>query len=135
MAKRRVSSEDLSSDDDYTAASTAQQPTKARRQPVKKKLKPTISDKNGPEDLDEEPDSQSWHHAPSIHIISSPKPLRVSLLEWYAGVHELRGMPWRKPYNSSLNRDGRAQRAYEVCEAILLWYPCQLKRMTLGMGI
>ncbi|KIM85727.1 hypothetical protein PILCRDRAFT_816934 [Piloderma croceum F 1598] len=118
MAKRRVSSEDLSSDDDYTAASTAQQPTKAhkaRRQPVKKKLKPTISNKDGPEQLlDEETDSQSWHHAPSIHTISSPKPLRVSLLEWYAGVHELRGMPWRKPYDSSLNRDGRAQRAYEV---------------------
>jgi A/G-specific adenine glycosylase len=124
MAKRRVSSEDLSSDDDYTAqASTAQQPTKAhkaRRQPVKKKLKPTISDKDGPEELDEETDSHSWHHAPSIHTISSPKPLRVSLLEWYAGVHELRGMPWRKPYDSSLNRDGRAQRAYEVCGTILL---------------
>jgi hypothetical protein len=40
--------------------------------------------------------------------------MRVSLLEWYSGVHEARGMPWRKPFDPSLGVDARAQRAYEV---------------------
>jgi A/G-specific adenine glycosylase len=40
--------------------------------------------------------------------------MRASLLEWYAGVHEVRGMPWRKPFDPSLDADARAQRAYEV---------------------
>ncbi|KAI0284597.1 DNA glycosylase [Russula aff. rugulosa BPL654] len=33
--------------------------------------------------------------------------MRPSLLEWYSGVHDVRGMPWRKPFDPSL-------RAYEV---------------------
>ncbi|KAI0688384.1 DNA glycosylase [Cytidiella melzeri] len=53
-------------------------------------------------------------HPTSIHVISDPAPLRESLLAWYAGVHEHRGMPWRRPYNAALDRDQRAQRAYEV---------------------
>jgi len=40
--------------------------------------------------------------------------MRISLLEWYSGVHEARGMPWRKPFDPSLGADARAQRAYEV---------------------
>jgi hypothetical protein len=40
--------------------------------------------------------------------------MRSSLLEWYSGVHEVRGMPWRKPFDPSLDADARAQRAYEV---------------------
>lgn len=53
-------------------------------------------------------------HSPLRHLISSPDPMRASLLEWYAGVHEVRGMPWRKPFDPSLDADARAQRAYEV---------------------
>lgn len=53
------------------------------------------------------------HHR-SQHLISSPDLMRPSLLEWYSGVHEVRGMPWRKPFDFSLDAYGRAQRAYEV---------------------
>jgi len=53
-------------------------------------------------------------HPRSQHLISSPDLMRSSLLEWYSGVHEVRGMPWRKPFDPSLDADARAQRAYEV---------------------
>ncbi|EKM57038.1 uncharacterized protein PHACADRAFT_92514 [Phanerochaete carnosa HHB-10118-sp] len=53
-------------------------------------------------------------HPLSTHIILNAAPLRSALLEWYAGVHEARGMPWRKPYDPTLRPDNRAQRAYEV---------------------
>lgn len=57
-------------------------------------------------------------HSISSHVITDPAPLGKALLAWYAGVHEVRGMPWRKPYDAALDRDQRAQRAYEVCIAI-----------------
>ena len=53
-------------------------------------------------------------HPRSQHLISSPDPMRHSLLEWYSVVHEVRGMPWRKPFDPSLDANARAQRAYEV---------------------
>ena len=53
-------------------------------------------------------------HAKSTHVIADPVPLQKALLAWYADVHETRGMPWRKPYDATLNREQRAQRAYEV---------------------
>ncbi|KAH9974128.1 DNA glycosylase [Lactifluus volemus] len=53
-------------------------------------------------------------HSPSLHLISSPDLMRPSLLEWYSGVHDARGMPWRKPFDPTLDSDARAQRAYEV---------------------
>lgn len=53
-------------------------------------------------------------HPRSQHLISSPDPMRPTLLEWYSGVHEVRGMPWRRPFDPSLDADARAQRAYEV---------------------
>ena len=53
-------------------------------------------------------------HPVSTHVISSAVPIRDALLGWYAGVHESRGMPWRKPYDATLGPDERSQRAYEV---------------------
>ncbi|KAK7683526.1 hypothetical protein QCA50_013360 [Cerrena zonata] len=53
-------------------------------------------------------------HGASTHIVSDVEPLRKALLEWYSKVHETRGMPWRKPYDSSLGPEARSQRAYEV---------------------
>lgn len=53
-------------------------------------------------------------HPAASHVIAEPSPLREALLEWYEGVHAARGMPWRKPYDPSMNNDQRAQRAYEV---------------------
>ena len=57
-------------------------------------------------------------HSLSQHLISSPDLMRLPLLEWYSLVHAARGMPWRKPFDSSLDRDARAQRAYEVRDQI-----------------
>ena len=59
-------------------------------------------------------DSYANPHSSSRHSISSPRPMRASLLDWYAGVHDVRGMPWRRPFDPSLDADARAQRAYEV---------------------
>ncbi|KAI9432972.1 DNA glycosylase [Lactarius indigo] len=53
-------------------------------------------------------------HSLSGHSISSPDLIRPPLLEWYSRVHATRGMPWRKPFDPSLDADARAQRAYEV---------------------
>ncbi|KDR72590.1 hypothetical protein GALMADRAFT_252735 [Galerina marginata CBS 339.88] len=54
------------------------------------------------------------HHPKSAHSISSPAVLRTALLKWYKTVHDIRGMPWRRPYDPNLGPDERAQRAYEV---------------------
>jgi hypothetical protein len=53
-----------------------------------------------------------------LHLISFPDLMRPQLLEWYSQVHTTRGMPWRKPFDSSLDADARAQRAYEVGDQI-----------------
>ena len=58
-------------------------------------------------------------HSRSQHLISSPDLMRSSLLEWYSSVHEVRGMPWRRPFDPSLDVDARAQRAYEVSRQTL----------------
>jgi A/G-specific adenine glycosylase len=119
MAKRRVSSDDLSSDEEYTSAPSARKARKAKQQPAKKKQKTTTPD-DCPDATNDDIVTHTRPHASSTHTISAPKLLRVALLEWYAGVHETRGMPWRKPYDPSLGHDGRAQRAYEV--SVMLFY-------------
>ena len=64
-------------------------------------------------DADSSP-SRTTPHGTSTHIVSDVEPLREALLEWYSKVHETRGMPWRKPYDPSLDPEERSQRAYEV---------------------
>ncbi|KAF9228370.1 DNA glycosylase [Gyrodon lividus] len=53
-------------------------------------------------------------HPASWHVLKDPDAIRKSLLRWYDKIHKVRGMPWRKTYDPSLDKDGRAQRAYEV---------------------
>ena len=53
-------------------------------------------------------------HPVSRHIIGDAARMQAALLEWYGGVHAARGMPWRKPYDRTLEPEERAQRAYEV---------------------
>lgn len=53
-------------------------------------------------------------HTTSWHVVTDVDPIRESLLHWYGQVHEIREMPWRKTFDGSLDKDGRAQRAYEV---------------------
>ncbi|GLB39158.1 putative DNA glycosylase [Lyophyllum shimeji] len=49
-----------------------------------------------------------------MHVVQSPEPVRIALLQWYAGVHSSRNMPWRKPYDPLQGPEERSQRAYEV---------------------
>jgi A/G-specific adenine glycosylase len=60
------------------------------------------------------PSKSNATHPTSWHFVTGVDPIRESLLDWYARTHEVRGMPWRKPFDGSLDKDGRAQRAYEV---------------------
>ncbi|TFK49420.1 DNA glycosylase [Heliocybe sulcata] len=53
-------------------------------------------------------------HAVTLHEVAEAYNIRVALLRWYDKVHEVRGMPWRKPYNPEFGPEERAQRAYEV---------------------
>lgn len=59
-------------------------------------------------------------HPVSRHIIKNTDDIRRSLLDWYSRVHENRGMPWRKPFDPSLDAKGRSQRAYEVRSNIIV---------------
>lgn len=116
MVKRRISSEDISSDEDYSAAVSlppkASKASKGKQLPKKKKSKTAPSDDEM--ELQVAVTKKARSHSSLVHRIIDPVPVRVSLLEWYGRVHETRGMPWRKPYDASLGRDARAQRAYEV---------------------
>ncbi|PPQ68918.1 hypothetical protein CVT24_007662 [Panaeolus cyanescens] len=72
-----------------------------------------VADASGPSSQAE--NSYAYiQHPTSTHVISSPQPIREGLLNWYAAVHETRGMPWRKPFNPNLTPNEKAQRAYEV---------------------
>jgi A/G-specific adenine glycosylase len=124
MGKRKI----VLSDSEYASSSvedlghesyapTRKAKTPSGRQPIKKKTKhvsdPSTtamgSSKGGPK-----PRNVALPHPKSTHRIESPGPIRVALLHWYSGVQASRGMPWRKPYNPSLEPEQRAQRAYEV---------------------
>ena len=123
MAKRKKAS-DYSSDEDSASdfepsASTKRPPPavssrrKRRSTAATRKSRHFTADESllHAEALD---DSYANPHSSTRHSISSPRPMRASLLEWYAGVHEVRRMPWRRPFDPSLDADARAQRAYEV---------------------
>jgi A/G-specific adenine glycosylase len=73
-------------------------------------------------------------HSPSQHLISSPDLMRPSLLDWYSGVQDVRGMPWRKPFDPTLDSDARAQRAYEVRRELSL-LPIWLYKFVLEVWI
>lgn len=102
--------EDGGSDESYAAPvkSSRKQATTARR---KTGAKVSVGQDK---ELEEATDDALPRHAVSTHVISTAVPIREALLTWYAGVHESRGMPWRKPYDEKLGPDERAQRAYEV---------------------
>lgn len=89
---------------------------------------PAVSDVVGPP---RSPALFNQTHPKSRHTIASPNEQISALLKWYSKVHETRCMPWRKPYDPSLNPEERAQRAYEANEITLYpWnaasYDCRL---------
>ncbi|KAJ6590618.1 hypothetical protein DFH09DRAFT_1026727 [Mycena vulgaris] len=122
MGKRKLSSSeaefteaDLSASDDQSYASsgskTRRKITPSRR-PTKKRTKHDLDALND-ESRRTLPASS---HAKSAHAIRAEDvvSIRTSLLQWYAGVHASRNMPWRKQYDPTSGREERAQRAYEV---------------------
>jgi A/G-specific adenine glycosylase len=114
MAKRKYSGEGQTTSDDGSEYEDSGQksPKKTRHKPALKK-----PERHSSTFINEDQDNiteQRDQHPLSRHSIQTAVPICSALLDWYAGVHESRGMPWRKPYDPSLGRDGRAQRAYEV---------------------
>ena len=98
------------SDASFSAKTRKGRVSSASRAPNKRK-RPTKSTK---EDLGA---VSAWQHSQNIHKVGDPKVVRSALLAWYETVREIRGMPWRKPFNPKHTREERAQRAYEVCNA------------------
>ncbi len=120
-SKRRIDSdEDFNELTDQSDVSFTPMTTKKRTKSSKdtsSKRRRTSKSKEPPKtgtSLRDEIATSSKPHAMSDHVITDASPLQKALLAWYAGVHEARGMPWRKPYNPAFTLDQRAQRAYEV---------------------
>ncbi|KAJ6571712.1 DNA glycosylase [Mycena capillaripes] len=121
MGKRKISSSeadfseiDLSdSDDQFDVSSRPKTRGKSapRRQPTKKRTKHDLGGAN-----DVSLSGAPPTHAKSTHVMKAAEipSIRAALVQWYSGVHASRNMPWRKPYNPTLGREERAQRAYEV---------------------
>ncbi|KIY73366.1 DNA glycosylase, partial [Cylindrobasidium torrendii FP15055 ss-10] len=107
-------------DEAYSEASGSgyDAPVKKTKQPVKKKTKSTPKQAKKKSKAEDAPmeceDARDIPHDKNLHRISSADTLCDDLLTWFTGVNETRGMPWRKTYDSTLSKDERAQRAYEV---------------------
>ena len=114
MTKRKKKDIDYSSASDF-------EPTPARKSVLSRRKRRSTTAQKGPASTATDGraeasalDSYDTPHPRSRHLIAFPDLMRPSLLEWYSGAHEARGMPWRKPFDPSLDADARAQRAYEV---------------------
>lgn len=121
MAKKRKAELDAdSSDEDASFQPKRPRKVNVGRKPQQRTKRETK--KRDPSDTEYMDDSavlssvatQSSPHPVAMHVISQARPLREGLLDWYAGVHASRGMPWRKPYDGSWDAEQKAQRAYEV---------------------
>lgn len=119
------------SDDDYSDLSDeayepeasqapARRDKKQQKKIVKKRRRTSsiVEDVSKSSERDTSSAGSMNSHRVSVHNITDPEPLRNALLGWYVGVHASRGMPWRKPYDPSLNDEQRSQRAYEVSVSI-----------------
>ncbi|KAJ8517801.1 hypothetical protein ONZ45_g5076 [Pleurotus djamor] len=109
MAKRRViiTDSDLGSSDEDFEPET--KPKKNARKRVKRSEPAMPKPAKSP--------SSGVHYPPhgvTLHQIDFAGEICRPLLEWYHGVSTSRGMPWRKPYDPSLDKNARSQRAYEV---------------------
>jgi hypothetical protein len=123
MPKRRASEDE--DDSEYSAASagsdndtyvadkrtskkqrkTATGGTAARRAPTAKASESAASSS-----------TQALVHASTTHVLSDEdaEGAASALLDWFAGVYDARGMPWRKRFDPTWTAEQRGQRAYEV---------------------
>lgn len=116
MAKRRRS-ESLSDFEDNASDVSFTELPKKKRKPAKAPTKKAARKRETQAEMPMESGEfgSATPHKKSLHVLESGEEICDALLGWYAGVHTLRAMPWRKPYNPDLNKEERAQRAYEVC--------------------
>ncbi|KAF8488063.1 DNA glycosylase [Gautieria morchelliformis] len=81
-----------------------------KRQPKTRRLSVTIDD-----DADTKTEVTARLHSAELHSLKNENvaQLRASLLEWFADVRDVRGMPWRRRAIAT-SPEEQAQRAYEV---------------------
>ena len=120
MPKRRRSNASFGSvnevsDEDYMPSKSSRRGYKAKhgRKTANQCIK-TGLDTAKPLEPDDDPSMWKMLHSQSMHTISSSSNMRDALTKWFDGVRDVRGMPWRKPYDPYLGTAERAQRAYEV---------------------
>ncbi|VDC07495.1 unnamed protein product [Peniophora sp. CBMAI 1063] len=119
MAKRKALSRDdsdfeasASDFSDYTPNSRKSK-SKDSSNTSRKRVKRTNLDQELVVELEEAFDLPA--HGASRHAIGTrASPMQGALLAWFEGVHDARGMPWRKPFDASADANARSQRAYEV---------------------
>ena len=112
MGKRKLDSDDDFSDSDYQFYAPSEPKTRKKRSSSR-----PHSDKKTRHKLDASEDlSPTPPHTKNTHTIKTTDitAIRSALLQWYSTVHDSRNMPWRKRYDPTLGREGRAQRAYEA---------------------
>ena len=129
-----VITSDSDADEAYTPraagssrASSTKNAVKKTRAPSKKppgkkprKGKVVVDGDDASDDDDDSTEGRVYPHAASAHTITQAKGIRTALLAWYDTVHDVRGMPWRKPFSHAWNSEERAQRAYEVSSTALV---------------
>lgn len=112
----------LSSDDSDDGESASKKPrgfkkSRAKKSTTNKKRKTEDRTRESAQSYAGIPKIRDSIHPESRHSIQSVGPPRTALLQWYATVHDSRGMPWRKPSGLSQGLEERSQRAYEVVHA------------------
>ena len=128
--KRRISADsEYISSGDSDGGYEPKPPTKKVKANRKKPTKRKVLDEKA-SDHDEIEKVTATHPA-SLHKIVNAKAMREALLQWYSGVHENRGMPWRKAYDPHFTREERSQRAYEVCSGFFQVHGRILKSIVL----
>lgn len=106
-----------SDSDDWENASRKAKSSKklgAKKSAARKKRKTEAQIREPAQSCEGIPEARDSVHPRSRHSIQSVGSLRTALLDWFATVHDLRGMPWRKPSSFSRGLEERSQRAYEV---------------------
>lgn len=66
------------------------------------------------EDMEDMGMELSRLHGEEYHDVGDVVERQGELLDWFEGVREKRGMPWRKRYDDGLSDEEKGQRAYEV---------------------
>lgn len=130
--KTKTKRQSRSSDDsDYEEDCRPRKRTKSRLVTVKGKetVEPDLSDS------DITVREGVAQHPKSLHDIHHVREVREALLRWFAGVHGIREMPWRKQFDPNMSPKERNQRAYEVGVYSFSSSTQVMKRRGSGLGI